>query len=710
MSRDKIYQSIWAAVIGWCIAFGSLGCMATGFDLLSGSRLVSLGAWCLLWAVALSALNLLRFAPWSALVLGLVLLWRWFYGPLAGSAERLVYEVSSVYHQGYGWKVLYWTSHPTAGTLTGIFRAMALVALWPICACVTRRGSVWSAMPLALLPLGSTLLMTDTVPQSGYLLLYLFGVTVLLLTQGVRRRQASQGNALSVQIALPVALLLGLIFLLNPVKSYNKQHLAEKLDKAVASLIGRVEEMEPPQITMPPIDDFPTPAVGDTGTHISLEDVGPKDRQNQVVMSVVASTNGRVYLRGASFADYDGLSWKVGDQEDKRSQWPVFAGDDPTQSLVITTKKEHSVLYLPYYAPELGDMEQGRVDNPVGHKTYYFNYTLLSAATPRQDSAASVAGSYTQLPRSTRQWAESKALEITGQAVDGKDPAQVVAAARQIGAYVSQSAKYSLDTPKIPREEEDFARWFLENSETGYCTHFATATAVLLRASGIPARYVSGYTVDARAEKSVNVVLGDAHAWVEYYVPGAGWMLLDPTPGNQVAPQLPPVQTPGPQTTPEETTAPDQTTPPAGTTLPENTQPGDTTQSEATTPEAQQPQEKKPADLSWLPYILWPLAVLALIWGQWFVRVRARRQKLRSDRGNRRALQYWRETERLATLLGEQPPEAIKQLAQKAKFSQHKLTREELQQMRSHLADCEKCLRKHPWYKQVLYRLVYALY
>ena len=55
-----------------------------------------------------------------------------------------------------------------------------------------------------------------------------------------------------------------------------------------------------------------------------------------------------------------------------------------------------------------------------------------------------------------------------------------------IGNYVRGSAKYNLQTPKMPQEQEDFALWFLNDSDRGYCIHFASAATVLLRAAGIP--------------------------------------------------------------------------------------------------------------------------------------------------------------------------------------------------------------------------------
>lgn len=722
MHRERIYQSIWAAVIAFCITFGSLGCMVSGLGLASGGRLASLAFWCAVWCVGLSALSLLRFAPWSALIIALGLAWRWFHGPLDESVERLVYEVSSIYHEGYDWEILYWSSHPGAGSVMPALRAMAVVIAFPICQSVTRRGSAWSCMPLALLPLCSTLLLSDTMPGSGFLLTYLFGVILLMLTQGVRRKQASQGNALSARIALPLAAALGLIFLLNPQSGYNKQYLADKLDKAFASLADRFQQAQPDSTW----GGDHLPSIGDTANSVDLGNVGPKDKDTQIVMTVVSSRTGRVYLRGASFADYDGTTWHMGVQDNEISQWPGFSGDAREEFLAITTAREHSVVYLPYYAPELREMEQGRVENGKSRKTYEVSYYLIDEDTLRNTAALWVGDGYTYLPQNTRDWARQKAEEILGGSVNGENPGEAVQAAQKIGRYVASSAEYSLDTPRMPEGEADFARWFLERSDTGYCTHFATAATVLLRGAGIPARYVTGYSVDARREKSVNVTASDAHAWVEYYVPGIGWTVLDPTPGYASGPQVPPVDSTPPATTPEITTPGTATTPePTTPAVTGPTRPGETTPSASdpapgeitapgnsgqTTAPGEQPSPKKKADLTWMAWLLWPLAAGGLVCLQWRVRVRLRKERLMGGKGNRRAMAFWREAERRAGLLGETPPETVRLLAEKAKYSNHTLSREELAQMRGYLTACENRLRRKPWYAQILYRLVYAIY
>lgn len=90
--------------------------------------------------------------------------------------------------------------------------------------------------------------------------------------------------------------------------------------------------------------------------------------------------------------------------------------------------------------------------------------------------------------------------------------------------------------PQIPNA--DAVDQFLFIDQRGVCEHYVSAMVVLLRSEGIPARLVSGFS-----SGTYNPVTGyfevranDAHAWVEVYFPGYGWLPFDPTPGFTGAP------------------------------------------------------------------------------------------------------------------------------------------------------------------------------
>ncbi len=70
---------------------------------------------------------------------------------------------------------------------------------------------------------------------------------------------------------------------------------------------------------------------------------------------------------------------------------------------------------------------------------------------------------------------------------------------------------------------------FLDN-KAGYCEQYASAMAAMARYAGLPARVAIGYTKGVRKGNYWSVTTSDAHAWVEIFFPGAGWMPWDPTP------------------------------------------------------------------------------------------------------------------------------------------------------------------------------------
>jgi transglutaminase-like putative cysteine protease len=117
----------------------------------------------------------------------------------------------------------------------------------------------------------------------------------------------------------------------------------------------------------------------------------------------------------------------------------------------------------------------------------------------------------------------------------------------------SKNFTYSVSNPPVP-QNIDAVTWLL-HTHRGYCTYYATAMTVMARLLGIPARVVSGFSQGHYdAQQRAWVVDGsDAHSWVQAYLPGAGWVNFDPTPGFSLNGTTAPTVTP----------APTKTTPPA---------------------------------------------------------------------------------------------------------------------------------------------------
>lgn len=109
----------------------------------------------------------------------------------------------------------------------------------------------------------------------------------------------------------------------------------------------------------------------------------------------------------------------------------------------------------------------------------------------------------------------------------------------QVIEFIHGQTDYSL-SPGIPAKGQDFAEYFLFDAKKGYCSHYATAAVLLLRNYDVPARYVEGYVVTTDDIKKGMKVDGksivsvrdyNAHAWIEVYFDGVGWIPIEVTEG-----------------------------------------------------------------------------------------------------------------------------------------------------------------------------------
>lgn len=132
---------------------------------------------------------------------------------------------------------------------------------------------------------------------------------------------------------------------------------------------------------------------------------------------------------------------------------------------------------------------------------------------------------YTKLPESTLNKVREEYEDIGKRddySVDDK-----IELAEEI---INSETSYTLSPGKLPRGK-DFVEYFLFENKKGYCTHYASAACVLLRMWQVPARYVEGYLAKGYGTNEVNVKDSNAHAWVEVYIDGIGWRIVDVTPG-----------------------------------------------------------------------------------------------------------------------------------------------------------------------------------
>jgi hypothetical protein len=135
--------------------------------------------------------------------------------------------------------------------------------------------------------------------------------------------------------------------------------------------------------------------------------------------------------------------------------------------------------------------------------------------------------SYLQLPELDAR-IPRLAVQITASSSNNYDKA--VALER----YLQSHYGYTLQLPRAP-VADPLANFLFERRQ-GHCEYFASSMAVMLRTLRIPSRVVNGFRSEEFNDLSGNYVVRakNAHAWVEAYFPGYGWVTFDPTPGGAV--------------------------------------------------------------------------------------------------------------------------------------------------------------------------------
>ena len=241
----------------------------------------------------------------------------------------------------------------------------------------------------------------------------------------------------------------------------------------------------------------------------------------------------QLYWRSYLYEDFDGRRWQVNAQhKDNRSQQNAAAPSDSKLSeyrVIAEASQQHNLYALGSVYQHSANVELVTAQLIRSPKliSQRFSYQLTSdlQAIPLQ-SEPERRRNLQLAPGNpaTRQFA----LELQQRY---PQPNELVAAIAN--HFRQQPFYYSLKPPALGRDSVD---QFLFQTRTGFCSHYASATALLLRHAGIPARVVGGYLGgDWHAEQGYLAVRQrEAHAWVEYLQQGQ-WLRFDPT--AAVAPQ-----------------------------------------------------------------------------------------------------------------------------------------------------------------------------
>ncbi|OQY20664.1 MAG: hypothetical protein B6I34_08515 [Anaerolineaceae bacterium 4572_32.1] len=460
-----------------------------------------------------------------------------------------------------------WALALAAGEL--VFDPVAVAFTWGL---ALWGASVWAGWivrrrnwPLpAIVPAGALLTATLAYAGGGTSALLMFlGATLLLLALvgydvAVRRWEAAgidfadPGPELAVTAVL-LSLVLVTVAGLSP--SISMQKIAEFVRELGDGRAGTGVETLAESLGVEQRPAEPRPAGGLPRRHVIRSGPGLSQR---VVMFV--STGDlppgppqtvrrrppppRYYWRGASYDIYVGYGWLTAETGSS----VAYEAGEPAVTEILDAQR--TVRQEVQVVGDLGNLLHAAGALVVADQDYKIAWrspgdafaATIEAATYRADSVVPViseeglraAGTdypdwvrerYLTLPDLIPERVLSLAHDLTATEPTPYDRA------RAIETHL-RTISYTLDVP-APPYERDVVDYFLFDLQKGYCDYYATAMVVLAREAGVPARYVTGYATGAydAANARYVVVEADAHAWVEVYFPGYGWVEFEPTAG-----------------------------------------------------------------------------------------------------------------------------------------------------------------------------------
>jgi protein-glutamine gamma-glutamyltransferase len=235
-----------------------------------------------------------------------------------------------------------------------------------------------------------------------------------------------------------------------------------------------------------------------------------------------------LYWRGPVLNSFDGFTWR-------RERGRVYLAE-PLQRLGAAYR--YHVTLEPTHQPWLFTLDT--VDERPRRDTFLSHDRQLSANLPVTSTMSYDAVSHLE----TR---SSAPLSTLGRRYETRLPPdrnpRALALAQEIRARTRSDAEYSravLDwfrangleyTLEPGITSVDSVDTTLFDTRRGFCGHFASAYATLMRAAGVPARIVTGYLGGEWNPVGGYVLVrqSEAHAWTEVWLDGQGWTRVDPT-------------------------------------------------------------------------------------------------------------------------------------------------------------------------------------
>lgn len=236
----------------------------------------------------------------------------------------------------------------------------------------------------------------------------------------------------------------------------------------------------------------------------------------------------QLYWRGPVLWYFDGMAWHMG--LSLESGTPTYSPGGSAVSYTVTMEPHNKRWLFALDLPaklvpnsRLTPDYQMLTSTPVrqriryemtSHTRYRLGYEGL---TPLERRRA------LQLPDGYNWRARALAQNMRKAARDDRDMMEQV-----LGMFRTQQFYYTLSPPLLGENPIDE---FLFSTRSGFCEHYASAFAFLMRAAGIPARIVTGYQGGEMNPIGNYLIVrqSEAHAWAEVWFEDSGWVRVDPT-------------------------------------------------------------------------------------------------------------------------------------------------------------------------------------
>lgn len=273
---------------------------------------------------------------------------------------------------------------------------------------------------------------------------------------------------------------------------------------------------------------------------------GSINNKDMLVMKV-DSNRPSLYLRGRIKNIYTGYSWYSDNNSFHKNRNRALSIDkvefkDKDEATEVTIYPHNiltSTVFTPYFPIEI-ESKNRKIKYNSDLEMYFVrsffkgtkgSYTIKSILPINKSGEGNIIDDRETQKHKYLKLTEKLPLRVSKLAKDlTKNYPDDYSKIKTLEKYLANNYTYSLIVPDVPKNV-DFVDYFLFEEKTGYCTYYASSLAIMGRAIGIPTRYVEGFILPKEKGESglYEVKAENAHAWVEAYIDGMGWITLEPT-------------------------------------------------------------------------------------------------------------------------------------------------------------------------------------